>query len=84
MKTNIAKSLKYAEELSKKEKERLGGDDKKITESLDKEKQNIKRIQENIAKLLTKKPITFAPDKNKDLYYNFKIEINKLLTGDQF
>jgi hypothetical protein len=56
MKTNIAKSLKFAEELSKKEKQSIKIDDKAVADSISKEKENIKRIQENISKLLSKKP----------------------------
>jgi hypothetical protein len=56
MKTNIAKSLKFAEELSKKEKHSIKIDDKAVADSISKEKENIKRIQENISKLLSKKP----------------------------
>jgi hypothetical protein len=78
MKTNIAKSLKFAEELSKKGKEGKQSkietaNDKRIAESIGNEKQSIKRIHENITKLLSKKSTTITSERNKDLYYNFKI-----------
>jgi hypothetical protein len=63
MKTNIAKTLKLAEDLSKREKEKKyninNAEDKQIADSIDKEKMNIKRIQENISKLLVKKSVNF-------------------------
>lgn len=58
MKTNIAKSLRFAEEIKGKEKEIVLIDDKKMNESINKEKSNLNRIKENVSKLMNQKKET--------------------------
>lgn len=83
MKTSVIKSLKYAEELLKKDKEFLRVVDPKLNEQISKEKSSLKVLQEKMQKFITP---GLVPQKqtNKDIYYQFRVELNKLITGEHF
>lgn len=58
MKTNIAKSLKFAEELSRKDRLAQAEilQDKKFEESMIKERLELKNLHEKVGKILGNKP----------------------------
>jgi predicted KAP-like P-loop ATPase len=92
LKTNVIKSIKIADEFNSSKIEEgnskiliVDKQNEKGSNEISKEKERIKKIQENVASLLAKnKPTASGDSKNKDLLYRFKIELNKLLTSENF
>lgn len=81
MKTSVVKSLKYAEELLKKDLPRVS--DPKLGESISKEKNSLKLLQQKIQQLVVPPSAPQKPT-SKDFYYQFRVELNKLMTGEHF
>lgn len=60
--------------------------DPKLSEHISKEKNTLKLLQEKMHKLLSPQLQPRLPTKqgNNDLYLQFKVELNRLMTSDHF